>query len=349
MGTVATNDVSDRSNIIPGSSGGHIMYTLTSISTDEIVDAFDIDRNIGSLIVAKELDREMQSEYRLEVRALDTSTLNNPQSSAVTVRIDVLDVNDNAPQWVQDPITISISEDADIGTSVYKFTAFDTDTKNNGDIRYSLVDPNHNLKMFSIDSITGTLILSSPLDYENVSEYTLIIKATDQCLNISKRLTTSVTARIVVSDANDNSPRFVIPTTSNLLISDSITIGEVVTRVIAVDDDDGDNGRVTYVIISGNEDNKFSLSYDTGVITLAKPLTFADFSKTFTLNITASDHGTPTKQAHFALKLSVQRSSNNPPRFLYPEYQANVSEDAALGTYITKVSAKSGLLKGGKK
>ncbi|KAF5281948.1 hypothetical protein FQA39_LY00472 [Lamprigera yunnana] len=347
VGTVASADSSDRSNIIPGNSGGHVMYTLTSLSSDQTIDAFDIDRSIGSLIVARELDRERLSEYRLEVRALDTSAINNPQSSAVTVRVDIIDVNDNAPQWSQDPITILVAEGTEVGASVFNFTATDTDSKSNGELRYSLVNQYPDSKSFSIDTLTGALLLSTPLDYEKLTEYTIIVKATDQCLNVSERLSTSVTARIIVTDANDNAPKFVIPTSSNVIVSDSVTLGEVVTRIVAVDKDNGDNGRVTYIIAGGNEDNKFALGYDTGVLTLAKPLIFTDTSRTFTLNITASDHGTPTKQTNFVLKLTIQGSSTNPPRFLYPEYQGKISEKAALGSYITKVSAKSGLLQGG--
>ncbi|KAF5284599.1 hypothetical protein FQR65_LT02425 [Abscondita terminalis] len=347
VGTVASADSSDRANIIPGSSGGHVMYTLTSLTSDQTIDVFDIDRTIGSLIVARELDRERQSEYRLEVRALDTSAINNPQSSAVTVRVDIVDVNDNAPQWAQDPITILVAEDADVGTSVYNFTATDKDYKSNGELRYSLVNQYPDTKTFSIDSLTGGLILSAPLDYETLTEYMIIVKATDQSLNISERLSTTVTARIIVTDSNDNTPKFIMPTSSNVLVSDSITLGEVVTRIVAVDKDNGDNGRVTYVIAGGNEDNKFALGYDTGVLTLAKPLIFTDTAKTFTLNVTASDHGTPTKQANSVLKLTLQGSSSTPPRFLHSEYKAKISEKVSPGSYVTKLSAKSGSLEGG--
>ncbi|KAK4886122.1 hypothetical protein RN001_002393 [Aquatica leii] len=347
VGTVANADSSDRNNLIPGSSGGHVMYTLTSLTSDQTIDAFDIDRSIGSLIVARELDRERQSEYRLEVRALDTSAINNPQSSAVTVRVDIIDVNDNAPQWSQDPITILVAEAVEIGTSVYNFTASDKDYKNNGELRYSLVNQYPDTKTFTIDSLTGGLILAVGLDFETLTEYTIIVKATDQSLNISERLSTTVTARIIVTDSNDNAPTFILPTSSNVLVGDSVTLGEVVTRIVAVDKDSGDNGRVTYVISGGNEENKFALGYDTGVLTLAKPLIFTDTAKTFTLNVTASDHGTPTKQANLVLKLTIQGSSSNPPRFLHPEYQAKISEKVAIGSYVTKVSAKSGLLEGG--
>lgn len=348
VGSVATTDSSSQENIIPGSSGGHVTYTLTSLIHDNIKDAFEIDRNTGSLVVSRELDREVQSEYRLEVRALDTSAMNNPQSSAVTVRVDIADINDNAPEWSQDPVTLQISENTEVGTSVYNFTATDADLGSNGDLRYSLVKQYPNSNMFTVDALTGTLVLASPLDYELLQEHTVIIRATDQSTNASERLASTVTARVIITDANDNSPKFVVPSTSNVLISESAIVGSPIVHVVAVDKDSGDNGRVTYVISSGNEGSQFAIGYETGFLTLSKSLTAFDASKTFVLNVTASDHGNPTRHASMEFKLSVHGSLDNPPRFLNSVYHANIAEDASLGSFVVKVSAKSGFLEQGK-
>lgn len=340
VGSVANAD-SDQENTIAGSTSAHITYTLTSLVSDSIRDAFDIDRSTGSLVVARELDRETQAEYRLEVRALDTSTMNNPQSSAITVRVDIDDANDNSPKWAQDPVMIPIDENTDVGTAVYNFTAFDADSGSNGDLRYHLVKQYPNTNTFTVDSLTGTLILSGSLDFETTQEYNIVVKATDQSLNISERRSTSVTARIIVTDFNDNSPKFVVPTTSTALLTESATIGMTIIHLVAVDIDSGDNGRVTYVISSGNDAGLFSLGYDTGILTLAKPLLYNQ--KTFVLNITANDHGTPTRKASMELKLVVQGNVNGPPKFLESEYTASIPEDAFIGSVVTKVTAKSGL------
>lgn len=336
---MATSDYRDQDNMI-SSSSGHVTYTVNSLMPESVIDVFDIDRSTGSLVVARELDRELYSEYRLEVRALDTSAMNNPQSSAVTVRVDIADANDNAPKWSRDPLTIPLSEDTQIGTSVYNFTATDADADSNGDLRYSLVRQYPNLTTFSVDPLTGTLVLLAPLDYESLQEYTIVVKATDQSLNISERLSTTVTARILITDSNDNTPKFVVPSGSTVLFSDSVTVGMLITHLVAVDDDSGDNGRVTYVISGGNEENLFSLGYDTGVLTLAKPITVME-NRVFAINVTASDHGTPTRHAHMTLKLSVQSSSENPPRFANSVYYASIAENAGIGTFVVKVTARS--------
>ncbi|XP_018320915.1 protein dachsous [Agrilus planipennis] len=345
VGSVAPSESLESENVIPESSGGHVMYTLNSLTSDQ-TDAFDIDRSTGSLIVAKQLDREVQSEYKLEVRALDTSAINNPQSSAVTVRVEITDVNDNAPEWSQDPVTIQIAENSEVGLPFYNLSASDADSGSNGEIRYSLLQQTPEGHTFNVDPLTGTLTLMETLDYENVSEYVLIVEATDQSPNLPERLSTSVTVRIIVTDSNDNSPKFVIPTTSNIFISDSAIVGMAITRIIAVDRDHGDNGRVTYVITNGNEQRQFSLGYDNGILTLAKPISSAMASNTYTLNITASDHGTPTRQTFIVLNLSVRDSNDNPPRFHNAIYYANVPEEASSGTFVIKVSANSSMGEG---
>jgi protocadherin-16/23 len=380
VGTVAASDSNDGENLVTDTGGSHVTYTLTNltpgspsglhnnqIDSEVSVGAFDIDRSTGSLVVARELDREFQSEYRLEVRALDTSATNNPQSSAVSVRVDVADVNDNAPRWAEDPVNIIVPEDTPVGSVVWNFTASDADAGSNGEIRYSLVKQWPNITRtptFTVDPLTGTLTLNADLDYERLSEYTLIVRATDQPFNKSERLSTSVTARVIVTDANDNPPVFVSPASSSVLLSDSATVGMTLCHVIAADRDSGENGRVTYVVVSGNQEGKFALSYDTGVLTLARSLVSVEVPGNrrssgasvggvgggrYILNVTASDHGSPTpRYATKVLHIVVQGTKENPPRFLHSLYHANTSEDAATGSYVTKVLARSPMSESGK-
>lgn len=373
VGTVAASESGDSENLVTGRGGGHVTYTLTALTprgtaghhnsqvgSEVSVGAFDIDRTSGSLVVARELDREVQSEYRLEVRALDTSASNNPQSSAVSVRVDVADVNDNAPHWAEDPVNIRVPEDTAVGSVVWNFTAFDADAGVNGDVRYSLVRQLPNVTRtptFTVDPLTGTLTLNADLDFETVPEYTLVVRATDQPSNMSERLSTSVTARVLVTDANDNSPIFVSPAPASVMLSDSSPVGATLCHVIAVDRDSDQNGRVTYVITSGNQEGKFALNYDTGVLTLARSLVSVEVPSNrkgggpsaggwgagrYALNITASDHGAPTpRHATKVLQFIVHGTRENPPRFLQSLYHANVSEDAATGSYVIKVLARS--------
>nr|CAD7262840.1 unnamed protein product [Timema shepardi] len=344
VGTVATSDP-DHSNHV---AGGQVTYTLTSVNSSEeegaepednsVLSAFDMDRTTGSLVVARELDRETRSVYRLEVRALDTSASNNPQSSAVSVRVEVTDVNDNPPRWLQDPITLPVSEDALIGSPVWNFSATDADFGPNGEVRYRLVKqwPDAG-EVFTVDPLTGTLTLRDRLDYESTKEYHLVIRAMDQAVNESERLSTTVTTRVLVRDSNDNPPVFLSPSTPVIHVGEDTLVGYPLCHVIASDRDSGENGRVTYDITGGNDEGWFVLDRSTGVLTLARSL---GNGGTYVLNVTASDHGAPVPQrASKAIRIVVQGAKDNPPRFIHQEYHANVSEDAVVGSFVVKVTA----------
>ncbi|XP_055711473.1 protein dachsous [Phlebotomus papatasi] len=357
VGSVSGSDHSDSDNLISGNSL-HITYTLTSITSDVVEGAFDMDRNTGSLIVTRKLDREQQSEYRLEIRALDTSASNNPQSSAVTVRVDIVDVNDNSPVWPMDPITIEIGENANVGSVVYNFSAHDSDAGVNGEIQYHLVkhSPGED-GTFELDPLTGSLTLLTPLDYEFRRDFLLVIQATDQATITSDRRNTSVTARIVVTDINDNAPNFVLPSTDGevVYLSDAATVGQIVTHIVAVDADSGDNGRVIYSIVTGNEDGRFSIDAESGYIVLAKPIighqasarqlhhaTGGRSAGKYNIIVSATDRGSPVpKETRRTMQIVIQGSTNNPPRFLEPVYHVNVSENIPSGSFVIRVGAKS--------
>nr|ALL98470.1 dachsous Ex isoform [Drosophila melanogaster] len=335
-----------------------VTYTLNPLTKDLIEAAFDIDRHSGNLVVARLLDREVQSEFRLEIRALDTTASNNPQSSAITVKIEVADVNDNAPEWPQDPIDLQVSEATPVGTIIHNFTATDADTGTNGDLQYRLIRyfPQLNesqeqaMSLFSMDSLTGALSLQAPLDFEAVQEYLLIVQALDQSSNVTERLQTSVTVRLRILDANDHAPHFVSPNssggkTASLFISDATRIGEVVAHIVAVDEDSGDNGQLTYEITGGNGEGRFRINSQTGIIELVKSLPPAteDVEKggRFNLIISAKDHGQPEpKKSSLNLHLIVQGSHNNPPRFLQAVYRATILENVPSGSFVLQVTAK---------
>lgn len=307
VGSVSPNERIDQQNMIDGNSDLFITYTLTSLVKDVIEGAFDIDRHTGSLVVARQLDREVQSEFRLEIRALDTTASNNPQSSAITVKVEIADVNDNPPRWLSDPIELKISEATDLGSIIYNFSATDADTGSNSNLQYKLLsytpmssiavgdtsseqtsaERKETEPIFSVDALTGALTLLAPLDYESTQQYTLIVEAMDQSSNVSARLRSKVTTILQVTDVNDNAPQFVSPVASSatvadqrfhtppvatIRVSDALRIGETVAHIVAIDKDAGPNGEITYAIVSGNEAGHFRMNSQTGYMELAKQL-----------------------------------------------------------------------------
>ncbi|XP_063241640.1 protein dachsous [Bacillus rossius redtenbacheri] len=345
VGTVATSD--------PGHlGGGHVSYTLTSVNSSEeepepednsVLSVFEMDRTTGSLVVARQLDRETRAEYRLEVRALDTSASNNPQSSAVSVRVEVTDVNDNPPRWARQPLVVPVPEDAPVGAAVWNFTATDADSGADGELRYGLARqwPARPPHAFSVDPLTGTLTLRARLDRESAGEYVLVVRASDRPDNATGRLQSSLTARVVVRDANDNPPVFVSPPAGReVRVREGWPAGAPLCHVLAADRDEGENGRVTYELSSGDPEGVFRLDRDSGALSLARAPAAGGIA--YELNVTASDHGAAPLRAHRLVRVVVLGAAGSPPRFPRAEYRANVSEDAGVGAFVVKVTARDG-------
>ncbi|KOB78988.1 Cadherin [Operophtera brumata] len=327
VGTVVCCDSEIDDNSINNEEEKLISYLLMPLTADHLPGTFEIDRRTGSLVVARQLDREIQDEYRLEVRALDTSATNNPQSSAVTVKIEIVDINDNAPQWPQDPVNLEVSEITPIGSTVYNFTAKDADSGVNGELNFRVVSSlPPTLNIFNLDPLTGSLTLTAALDYEVLKEYWLVVEATDLAANVSERMATSATVHVSVTDANDNAPLFVSATRATVSLN---TLSGTLYQALAVDADSGDNGRISYYISSGNIHAYFSMEYDNGKLTFSNKYS-TDISRVssgqYSLNLTASDHGVPfPRQSHMTLILNLKESTNVPPRFTEPFYRANIS------------------------
>ncbi|XP_029159355.1 protein dachsous [Nylanderia fulva] len=312
---------------------GRVAFTLDSLMPISEFPAFDVDRSSGQLVVAHSLDRENVSEYHLEIRALDTTSIGNPQSIAVSVKIVIEDANDNAPRWPQDPITIRVSEKAAIGSTIYNLTASDLDSGLNGDLRYGLVDEFPSKGCFAVDSLTGALTLAKQLDREERADYTLILKASDRA-PLGEQLASTVTARIIVLDQNDNNPVFVAPESTKIAVASNLPLGTSLVRVVAVDKDSGDNGRVSYVITSGNEETHFNVGYESGIVNLAKPVT-----RPTDLEITANDHGSPPRKAVLKLSLiPVTTQISGPPRLLLFNPIARISENLHIGAPVLNVA-----------
>ena len=103
---------------------------------------------------------------------------------------------------------------------------------------------------------------------------------------------------------------------------------------MAVDKDAGDNGRVSYVITAGNEEGRFSVGYDSGIVTLMKQIV-----RDAEIEITANDHGSPARRATLNLTLVMAiGQTSGPPRLLLPSPISRVSEDLTVGSTVLDVA-----------
>uniref|UniRef100_A0A9J7XP70 Protocadherin-16 n=1 Tax=Cyprinus carpio carpio TaxID=630221 RepID=A0A9J7XP70_CYPCA len=314
---------------------GQVTYLVVGGTDHE--GTFMVDRLTGDVYLARELDYEKGSRYTLQIEVDDFSKA-YPSTHMVQLEINVQDSNDHAPEFPEDPVTIVIPENIQAGSSIYTFQATDEDGSGpNSEIRYSIQQQWPDIPdLFSLDPVTGVLKLGRELDHEETSSLFLVVHATDSASDPSQRLWGSVTARVFVTDENDNAPIFSSPTAVSVM--EDQPVGFVLLYVIARDADQGENGRVSYRIQSGNTAGRFGLSPDSGSLSILKPLDREEH-ESYNLSIVAEDHGIPQHSTTQVLSIQVIDVNDEAPWFERSEFEAQIKENQPAGTSILKVSA----------
>ncbi|XP_066141158.1 cadherin-related tumor suppressor isoform X1 [Euwallacea fornicatus] len=291
---------------------GDVYYSIVGGNEER---KFDIEETTGQIILTRHLDRETTFKYTLTVQAHDAG-LTQQLTATTTVQIEVLDENDNSPEFTQSESKISISETTPINTELLQFKAVDNDLGVNSEVGYSITAGNRK-DTFHIDSSTGLLYLHKPLDYEELTSYQLNITASD---NGSPRLATNILFSIAVEDANDNPPNF--PSTAVVRqVKEGISVHTPIVTVVASDPDSGLNGNVSYSITYQEPDNAhryFGINPITGVIYTLRPID-RETIDTFRLTVTATDMAEPHSSRLSADKLVtviVEDINDNMPVFV---------------------------------
>lgn len=193
--------------------------------------------------MVKDVDREVRDIYSLQV----TSQRN---SSSALVHISIEDSNDNAPQFLSLPPSVTVSEGAPIGHSIIQISATDADLPPNSDIRFDITSGNDQ-DLFSLDPNTGILTVKNYLDYDGgISEHNLVIRASDSAKPPNDIFLSTITSlKILLEDENDNSPKF--PVTEYLeFVGENEPIGSAVFMARATDADRGIYGKLNYSILT---------------------------------------------------------------------------------------------------
>ncbi|XP_040200770.1 protocadherin alpha-3-like isoform X2 [Rana temporaria] len=249
-----------------------------------------------SLTVSGQLDREKQSYYEVLIIAKDEGLPS--LSVSQTLKINLSDVNDNAPQFQQPVDTILIKENNPPGSHVYTASASDPDIGQNSFITYSIGDSTiHGIPISSYISINpenGKVFALVSFDHEQVTYFQCHIKATDAGLS---SLSSNLTINIFIEDINDNAPTFT-PLYSAITVKTpkSTKPGYLVGKVKALDLDSGYNALISYNFKDPLGKTPFSISYHTGEINLKRPLTDSDHEE-YRLLVVAQDNGEPIMTA----------------------------------------------------
>ncbi|XP_075045350.1 neural-cadherin-like [Mixophyes fleayi] len=236
---------------------GGVKYSLHGTGAENV---FTIDEKTGSVFAMKTLDREEHAIWRFVVLATDEG--GDGLTGFTDVMIYVQDVNDNSPKFIC-PLNVcnaSVFEHAPPNTSVMEMTAIDLDDKNDGlnaILTYSIV-PNPldllSLQMFTINHNTGTIYTAhGNLDREENDSFFLLVEVRD-----GGGLSTTGTATITILDINDHAPKFTQESWTAVILETS-EVHSTVLQVFATDEDVGDNSLLTFHIMEGDPDQKFSI------------------------------------------------------------------------------------------
>ncbi|XP_035385759.1 protocadherin Fat 1a isoform X3 [Electrophorus electricus] len=248
--------------------------------------------------------------------------------------LDVHAANRFTPQFADSfPSAVDVKEDLPVGARIIHLNASDSDSGFNGKLVY-VISGGDTESRFVVDMNDGWLKVYAPLDRERTDHYTLNVTVYD--LGIPQK-SSSRLLDVKVTDANDNSPRF-LQDTYSVEISENTPVGTEIIQVVATDKDLGDNGIVRYSILADTD--QFTIAEETGIVTVKKPLD-REVQSDFLLRIAARDQATAEPQlvSTVSLKITLEDVNDNPPKFVPPNYRVKVREDLPIGTVVMWLEA----------
>lgn len=299
-----------------------------------------IDDNNYMIVTNGSLDREKVTQYNITILAQDYG--DPPLSCVKHLPVRVLDENDNAPIFSTSLYKTSFKENNVAGYHALKVEARDLDLDLSGRVSYSIHNFNDlekssdletNVKSFSIHPASGIISIQRPLDYEESHTYSFIVEASDHG---HPPLTSTATVQVDIEDVNDNHPVIKEPQPRKGVASLSVPVnadkGEIVTElgndmeetsttlpishfgkeglgffastIKAEDPDSGLNGEIQYLITDGNPNGLFWLDQNTGQLFINTTNATELIGKTFKIDITVSDKGTPSLDTKVTLEVT---------------------------------------------
>uniref|UniRef100_A0A671U715 Cadherin domain-containing protein n=1 Tax=Sparus aurata TaxID=8175 RepID=A0A671U715_SPAAU len=268
-------------------------------------------RNYYTLVTDTVLDRESVSEYNITVVATDAGM--PPLSTKKTFHLKVSDVNDNAPVFPQSVYNAFITENNSPGVSLVTVRAKDPDENQNARISYILVDSDLDgspvSRCVSVNAESGVIHAVRSFDYEQIKQLVFVVKAQD---GGSPPLSSNVSVKIMIQDQNDNPPQVLYPVqTGGSLVAEmvprSADVGYLVTKVVAVDVDSGQNAWLSYKLQKATDRALFEVGLQNGEIRTIRQVTDKDAVKQ-RLIVIVEDNGQPSRSATVIVNVAVADS-----------------------------------------
>ncbi|XP_047672539.1 protocadherin Fat 1a isoform X2 [Tachysurus fulvidraco] len=294
---------------------------------DKNSEYFTIDRDTGMIWTAHMLDHEEKTQHKLTVKAVDGGV--PALSSEVTVMIDVIDLNDNAPTFSQNVYEAAVSELAPRGHFVTQVQASDADSSDRANLEFSILSGNEE-QNFVIDKKSGAIVISNHRKPHMEPLYNLNVSVSDGVFR------NSALVKVAVNGANFHSPSF--PQVEYIVeLLENSPVGTLVAEAPALDKDVGTYGRVTYHIVNDIAKAKFSVNEDGEIFTLESLDRENALEKIVQVSLMAKDGG--GKVGFCTINVILTDINDNSPQFRAAEYKVNIGSDVPRGTTVVKIAA----------
>ncbi|KAL2077298.1 hypothetical protein ACEWY4_026802 [Coilia grayii] len=264
-----------------------------------------------SIVSDSDLDRETNAEYNITVTCSDEGVPS--LSSRADLSLKITDVNDNAPVFEKSSYEASVLENNTPGLSIFTVTARDADWNQNARVSYILVESSDNgvtmSSYVSVNAESGVIHAVRSFDYEQIKSFTFHVKAQD---GGSPPLSSNVSVKITIQDQNDNAPQVLYPVqTSGSLVAEivprSADVGYLVTKVVAVDVDSGQNAWLSYKLQKATDRALFEVGAQNGEIRTIRQVTDKDAVKQ-KLTVIVEDNGQPSRSATVNVNVALADS-----------------------------------------
>ncbi|XP_068885315.1 protocadherin alpha-13-like [Aphelocoma coerulescens] len=326
-------------------SNGELVFSASNIFPENGLKVFLLNAKTGEIHLTGTLDYEDIRSYEIQIEAIDKGT--PPLSGHCKVLVEVLDVNDNAPEvWVTS-LSVPVPEDASVGTVVALLSVSDRDSGANGRVR-CWVWPASPFGLEATFAGSYSLVLREALDRERVSEYEVEVRAED---GGAPALRGRRGLRVAVSDVNDNAPAFA-QAVYTVLARENNAAGAELARLWARDPDEAGNGRVSYSVWEGGvgggwrpASSYVSVDAESGRLWALQPLDYEEL-QVLQFEVRAVDAGEPPLCGNATVQLFVLDENDNAPALLPPAGSAPEAGGVAGEAGSAAAAAGSGSVSG---
>ena len=269
------------------------------------------------------------SEYNITISATDEGS--PPLSSVKVVHISIADVNDNPPVFEEQSYSSYVTENNKPGHSLCSVKAHDPDWRQNGTVIYSLLPGEVNgapvSSYLSVNGDTGVIQSVRSFDYEQFKSFKVYVMARD---NGSPPLSSNVTVSVFITDVNDNTPQILYPAPEGNsfmteLVPKAAQGGSLVSKVIAVDGDSGQNAWLSYHIIKSTDPGLFKIDLHSGEIRTQRDISDSDNMKQ-NIIVAVKDNGQPSLSATCSMFLLISDNLAEVPELKDMAYEDSSSK-----------------------